>query len=236
MAFDVVLHPPQNGAMNMQWDIQRAELLTHDIQSSASFRLYSWSPWCVSLGYHQREEEIDHALCDKYGWDIVRRPTGGKAVLHADELTYSLIMPLTTMNQHEVYRLSHEFLRLLLCSLLPKEEHEHLIFSASHAEFAHEYRHSTMAEVCFARSAQFELSWHGRKLVGSAQRLLQGEHGTVLLQHGSIPLSPAHTRLAEILVLPEHTRKEVQKNLMQKAVSLQEIAHRSVSVEEFFTV
>lgn len=233
MPFDVITHPPQSGAINMQWDTARAETLLRDTSSSlASFRFYAWQPWCVSLGYHQREHEIDTHACQERGWDIVRRPTGGKAVLHAEELTYSLIMPLQTINQHEVYRLSHELLRNILCRALPATEHEHLQYTASNPDFMHEYATSDTASLCFARSAQYELSWHGRKLVGSAQRLYQGAQGAVLLQHGSIPLTSAHTRLVEALAMPTHKQEKLRTMLAEKSVSLSEIAGRMMSIND----
>ena len=56
-------------------------------------RIYQWSPYCISLGYHQSFESIDLAVCKSKGVDVVRRPTGGRAVFHAQEVTYAVIIP-----------------------------------------------------------------------------------------------------------------------------------------------
>jgi lipoate-protein ligase A len=233
LPFEVFFHAPKSGAENMLWDTSYAQELLQNTTYPASFRLYSWQPWCVSLGYHQEETDIDTRACRERGWDIVRRPTGGKAVLHAEELTYSLIMPLTTINQHEAYQRSHEFLRSILCRVLPAKEHEYVQYTASNASFAHEYKTSASSALCFARSAQYEISWHGRKLIGSAQRIYQGTQA-VLLQHGSIPLTQAHTRLPEVLVMPPHKQETLRTVLANKSVSLSEIADRMMSINDIF--
>ena len=61
----------------------------------AIFRLYRWEPYCISLGANQKESIIDYGLTRKDGIDVVKRPTGGRAILHAEELTYSVIYPLS---------------------------------------------------------------------------------------------------------------------------------------------
>jgi lipoate-protein ligase A len=64
-------------------------------QALPSLRLYSWEPPCLSIGYAQPFIDIDHKRLSDLGWDWVRRPTGGRAILHTDELTYSVVAPLT---------------------------------------------------------------------------------------------------------------------------------------------
>jgi lipoate-protein ligase A len=61
--------------------------------SPATLRLYDWSPACLSLGYAQDAEDVDLERLRARGWDLVRRPTGGRAILHADEITYAVIGP-----------------------------------------------------------------------------------------------------------------------------------------------
>jgi lipoate-protein ligase A len=62
--------------------------------SLPTLRLYGWALPCLSLGYGQRAREADVARLAERGWEIVRRPTGGRAILHTDELTYSLALPI----------------------------------------------------------------------------------------------------------------------------------------------
>jgi lipoate-protein ligase A len=60
---------------------------------SPVFRVYQWNPFCISLGYHQKEDSLDLKMCRQEGVDVVRRPTGGRAVFHALEVTYAVVIP-----------------------------------------------------------------------------------------------------------------------------------------------
>ena len=80
------------GPMNMAID----EALLESVGAGRSLpvlRLYRWSPPCISIGYAQNGADVDHLTLNEHGWDWVRRPTGGRAILHTDELTYSVIAP-----------------------------------------------------------------------------------------------------------------------------------------------
>jgi lipoate-protein ligase A len=63
-------------------------------ESPPTLRFYAWQPPCVSLGYRQPANVVDVERCAAAGWDVVRRPTGGRAILHVDELTYSVVAPV----------------------------------------------------------------------------------------------------------------------------------------------
>ena len=80
----------------MARDLQLFEALETDLPGAApTLRLYGWQPWAVSLGLHQDPaRSLDLDAVARRGWDWVRRPTGGRAVLHADEITYALTAPL----------------------------------------------------------------------------------------------------------------------------------------------
>ncbi|RPI67736.1 MAG: hypothetical protein EHM43_06735, partial [Ignavibacteriae bacterium] len=77
------------GAQNMARDLELLEMVRSGGLDLA-FRTYTWDPWAVSLGKHQQTEAIDVAETQRRGFDIVHRPTGGRAVLHARELTYCI--------------------------------------------------------------------------------------------------------------------------------------------------
>src|SRR5690349_10912993 len=83
---------PANGAWNMAVDESLVESVGAG-QSPPTLRFYSWNSPCLSLGYGQRFTDVDVTRVDQLGWDVVRRPTGGRAILHTDELTYSLSLP-----------------------------------------------------------------------------------------------------------------------------------------------
>ncbi|HEX9617401.1 MAG TPA: hypothetical protein VGA03_08280, partial [Anaerolineales bacterium] len=86
--------PPAPGAWNMAVDEAILEAVGRG-QADPTLRLYAWSPPCLSLGYAQPSSDVDLPQLHALGWDLVRRPTGGRAILHTDELTYAVIAPLS---------------------------------------------------------------------------------------------------------------------------------------------
>ena len=86
---------PADGAWNMAVD---EALLSHanEGEYAATLRLFAWDPACLSLGYAQKASDVDMDALHQRGWTLVRRPTGGRAILHTDELTYSIVT-----NHHE---------------------------------------------------------------------------------------------------------------------------------------
>jgi lipoyl(octanoyl) transferase len=147
-------------------------------------RLYGWAPPTVSFG---RNEPVPAGFprdpADRPGVDVVRRPTGGRAVLHHEELTYSVVVPGRAVGARALYRAVHEGLVAGLRSLgVPAE-----VSSGGRVL-------PPDAGPCFRGAAPGEITLGGRKLVGSAQARLKG----ALLQHGSLLLSPHQDRLMEL--------------------------------------
>lgn len=166
-------------------------------------RFFTWKPYCISLGFHQNLSDIDQKLCAHRGIDIVRRPTGGRAILHAEELTYSVIYPFDDLDVADVYRLIHlPFVEALQEWGIPAE------FQAAQADFRQIYK-TDRAYLCFATSAQHEVEIHGKKLIGSAQRV----YNHAILQHGSILLGPAHLQLVDFLRMPAEQKKNIEHYL-----------------------
>jgi lipoyl(octanoyl) transferase len=85
--------PPAHGAWNMAMDEAILEAVGRN-ESLPTLRLYAWDPACLSLGYAQPFTDVDIPRLRARGWDVVRRPTGGRAVLHIDELTYAVMAPV----------------------------------------------------------------------------------------------------------------------------------------------
>ena len=148
-------------------------------------RLYRWSPHCLSFGRHEpaaRRYDVDRI--QELGVDTVRRPTGGRAVWHASELTYAITMPADRFpSLRSAYLAIHELLRKALGSIG---------VSGSLAPPA-----STPlleAGACFARPAGGEVLVDGRKVIGSAQL----RRGSSLLQHGSILLEDSQRFVASL--------------------------------------
>ena len=180
---------------------------------SCLWRFYAWRPYDVTLGYNQDVSGIDADKCRSAGVDIVRRPTGGRAVFHAEEFTYSFFTESSEQNS-VIYRMVHEVIKLALESF-----GIHAAFCRSTLARPQEGA-SSEAVSCFTASARYELQVDGRKLVGSAQRRTRN----VLLQHGSLPLSSRHKELCTFVTLSEEdTFEEIKSEMQRKTTSLEEI-------------
>jgi lipoate-protein ligase A len=143
-----------------------------------TLRFFGWNPPAVSLGYFQKIfQEINVDFCRREGIDIVRRPTGGKAVLHEHELTYSLVAaidhPLFTADILETYR---------VISSCIVEALNRLGLAPEMVSQGRSAAGTPLEGYCFAAPSKYELLVDGRKICGSAQ--VRG--GGVFLQHGSL--------------------------------------------------
>ena len=221
------------GSLNMALDEHLARRLGEATPVDRShealpvLRLFQWSPWAISLGYNQELKEIDIGACQREGIDVVRRPTGGRAILHAEELTYSVVMPAGRRSILEVY---NEISRALVRGLSLFGVNASV--QRSQPNFAEAYRHPSSIP-CFTSSARYEVEWGGRKLVGSAQRRFTAETGDVVLQHGSILCGPAHQQLARYLVLEDGLlREQIGEALRERTVDLSAILNRRVEADE----
>jgi lipoate-protein ligase A len=214
----LLITPPARGAWNMAVD----EALLEGIARPASLptlRLYAWEPACLSLGYSQPLSDVDLPRLRSRGWDLVRRSTGGRAVLHTDELTYSVIAPITEPRVAgtvlESYRrLAEALVEALRLLDLPVEMHTPAGGGTK-----------TPNPVCFEVPSTSEITVGGRKLVGSAQaRRKQG-----FLQHGSLPLTGDLTRILQALVFPgEPARTEAATRLLERATTVESALGRVV--------
>ncbi len=192
-AWRLLLDPPAKGAWNMAVD----EVLLDGVAAGSApptLRFYEWAPACLSLGYFQPFDVVDVVGCRTLGVDIVRRPTGGRAILHDRELTYSVALPLRLLGDDggvlpSYHRLSQALERGLNRLGVPAVTAPE---SAAQPGPAH-------GPVCFDRPSAHEILLDGRKLVGSAQV----RRATAILQHGSILIEPRIDRLLVCLRLPD---------------------------------
>lgn len=194
-------------------------------KSLPTIRFYDWEPATVSCGYNQAlASEVDLELVKSLGWDFVRRPTGGRTVLHDQEVTYAVIAPIAGSLAGNVTASYSEISRVLArgLSLLGVEvELEKGVLSSS------DQRHSI--NPCFASSSRFELKYEQQKIVGSAQVRRDG----VLLQHGSILLNHNQRRLAYILPgLNNEKRERMADFLAKKTIAVNEILPAKVSFDD----
>jgi len=173
----LIYSPALTGAWNMA--IDEAMLLAHEAGLTIpTLRLYRWSPPAISLGLLQRLETINERACRQLGFDIVRRPSGGGAVLHQHEVTYAIVVDGRICPEGSSVLATYRWLAQGLIVGLKK-----LGADASLPDQFRSPRHLT-EPLCFARLSGADLMVSGRKLGGSAQ----ARRRYFLLQHGSIPL------------------------------------------------
>ncbi|MBE3127851.1 MAG: lipoate--protein ligase family protein [Candidatus Atribacteria bacterium] len=212
------------GFMNMA--IDEAIMIAHrEGLVPPTIRFYQWSPPAVSLGYFQDlQKEIDVDVCQDMGIDIVRRPTGGKAVLHDKELTYSFIIrenhPLVNNSILETYKkISGGMIRGLsyigvTAELVPLREKS-------------EIHHSDFKSICFSVPSQYEVQVEGKKIVGSAQVRKR----EIVLQHGSLLIELEKDKLFSVFNFPSAQIRERFKKRFN-ATSLEEILKRKINFSE----
>lgn len=215
------------GAFNMEFDMELATRLQHGA-ILPTLRLYGWKPWALSLGYNQSDNDIDLKKCSELGIDVVRRPTGGRAILHSNELTYSVVMPAAGRGITEIYSLISSALVAGLSTIASEISYE-----TSQPNFQALYKRQESIP-CFSASARFEVQVKGKKVVGSAQRRFSQPNGPeVVLQHGSILLGTEHRMLAEILsVRDADVRTKILDDIEAKTIDLSAAAGRTVHFDE----
>lgn len=162
------------GKENMQIDSDILETAIKNQEKEIIFRLYGWSPACISLGRNQKDNFIDYDFIKSKNINIVRRLTGGRALLHDKELTYSVVCPITALNYGDNVTESYKEISQILINKLEKLN-INLKFGANsgiHTKF----------DYCMLISTGADLTYNGKKLIGSAQF----RKDNYILQHGSI--------------------------------------------------
>ena len=198
------------------------EAVSND-QVSPTLRFYSWNPPCLSLGYAQPVDDADRGAMMELGWDLVRRPTGGKAILHTDEITYSISAPA----DHPVFEggvlPSYERISLALIAGLERLGLEPELNVGGPLEPSNEN------PICFQNPGAYEITAAGKKLVGSAQLRRSG----AVLQHGSLPLQGELGRICLALRYPdEHDRKQAMERVSQHAITIERVLGESPTWSE----
>jgi len=207
------------GKANMEFDIHLAESSNPD---EVVLRFYRWKPYCISLGANQKIEEINLEITKHDKIDVVHRPTGGRAILHAEELTYSVIYPI---HENTSFRnIYHEINLALIKGLINySSDLSALEMENIQPNFPNLYKEQ-LATLCFAVPAKSEIKYHGKKLVGSAQKKMKN----VLLQHGSILCGNYHLRIIDYLNLSQENISLMKEELSAKTTDLSSILHQSI--------
>ncbi len=193
-------------------------------ESPPVFRTYGWKPPGISFGYAQNPAlEFNLEKCRAMGVDYVRRLTGGRAVYHHREVTYSVVAtendPLIGGSIHDTYwgiskGLGHGLSKLGIISDMEKSKMQPL--------------REKIKSPCFSATSRYELTVNNKKLVGSAQRKMGG----MILQHGSILLEGNQEEMVELTNLEPKRNKKLQNYLLQKTTSVSGILNRKISFSE----
>ncbi len=207
---------PADGATNMAVDEAILRAVARE-EAPPTLRLYAWEPPCLSLGRGQPVDDVDRPAVRAAGYDLVRRPTGGHAILHIDELTYSVVAP------HHDPRVAGsivESYRRLSTGLVRALE----LLGVERIVADRRVKHrDPEGPVCFEIPSDYEITAAGAKLVGSAQMRARG----VVLQHGTVPLQGDIARICSLLA-----RRPDRDRVRARATTVERALGRAVSWEE----
>lgn len=211
----LLVDAPASGAQNMARDRELLDQLVAG-DRPATLRFYGWNPACISLGLGQREDILDMDAVRAAGLDVVRRPTGGQALLHDNELTYSVVAsqqdPVVGGTLMQSY---HAISEALLAGLAQ------LGIDGTGAPCEPRPARG-LTPVCFASASAEEVLVEGRKLLASAQWRSRG----AFLQHGSLLLTDRQHEL------PGFMRAASARDIKPMSVSLAELVGTVPAREE----
>ncbi len=209
----LILSNPESGSWNMALD--EAILSTTATKTNPpTLRFYDWQPATLSLGFAQPYTDVDQARLTSENWELVRRPTGGRAILHVDEVTYAVTAPqddrLLSGSLLESYR---KISRALLAGLM-----ELKVEATGDKTYGNGHTGLNINPVCFETPSNYEITALGKKLIGSAQ----ARKHTGILQHGSLPIKGDITRITRALKYASvQERVEAAGKLAERATTLE---------------
>lgn len=207
-----------SGAFNMALD----DYIARQINARSFLRFYCWNPYTVSIGYHQSLNILDRNSCFNNGVDIVRRPTGGRAIFHSEELTYSLVLRGEKIALREAYIKVHTAIAEGLSKVGVQS---YLVNTTPNRR---ELSPNSDKSSCFTASARTELEYDGRKIVGSAGKKYQNS----LLIHGSILLGNRHKEIVDYLNIDDDQKRSMKHKLDSKTNNLSDILGRVFDPKE----
>lgn len=206
--------------------MEEDERLLSSVKPGEAFlRLYTWNPFCVSLGHNQPETILDQEKLNADGIEYIHRPTGGKAVLHAEELTYAVVLGLTERVQPGL--IYEEINKTLVNGLA---DYDSRLNECGLEETQPDLRtHALLPEgdACFSVPAKSELKFRGKKICGSAQRY----NRNAVLQHGSLLTGVFHLRLPRYLRVSDEMKKRIYMSLTESSSDLSMILGGEVDLK-----
>jgi lipoate-protein ligase A len=187
--FQIAVEAPASGQFNMDQDLLHFEKVSNSETPLCLIRIYEWLRPTISLGVSQKMDILNHLLIAEEGVDVVKRITGGSAVLHAHELTYSVVAPahseLFGKNLYECYQtIAKSLVRYFSDLGIEVDMNQERL------------NRKVKSDICFADSSIYEIQYRGKKLVGSAQK----RGAKAFLQHGSLPVFENAETIARYLL------------------------------------
>lgn len=170
----IIPYETRTGKKNMQIDSDLLDFAIKNELKEPIFRLYGWEPACVSLGRNQKDDFLDYELLKSKNIDVVRRLTGGRALLHDNEITYSFICPESFLQNGSHIVSSYKEISQILIDKFKK--------LGIDLDFGTSKPIKTGFDYCMLISTGADLCYKEKKLIGSAQCRSHG----YILQHGSI--------------------------------------------------
>ncbi len=201
----LIEYKENTGFYNMEFDRKLLDFSIKNKRKEPVLRFYGWNPPCLSIGRNQSFEHINMLYCQNNGIDIVKRETGGRGLLHDDELTYSFICPIDILKCGDNIISSYKEISSAIIEGFKTINIE--------LDFGKKKQLHTSCNYCMLLSTGADLCYNGRKLIGSAQYRKQG----YILQHGSILFSYKENLLKNIF------NEEIQRNTI---TSIKEINPR----------
>lgn len=218
----IVPNGPLDGALNMAVDEAISEAVGRG-NVPPTLRFYTWEPACLSLGYGQRARTVDFERLADFGWDAVRRSTGGQAILHTDELTYSICVRSENLRvEGDIVESYWRLSRGLVAGI-------EALGAAVQSDPKDPNLPKDTGPVCFEVPSDYEITAKGRKLIGSAQR----RRGDTVLQHGTLPLFGDISRICDVLVFDSDAARESARiQVSERAITLEDALDEFVSFDD----
>ena len=216
---------PHTGSFNMAAD----DVLARGVVGSgyhSILRMYSFDPPTVSLGRNQAVSEVDITACERKGWDVVRRSTGGRSLLHLNDICYSIIVPIESDVFKELRRL-YQGVAISLTSVLNSYG---IPASAMELPVKHSFNLKLKkSRLCISAQVRGEVHVKGRKITSASQRIYRDS----ILQHGSIFLRGEPTVIADIVPTDLVQGIDFGARLKERVITIEEAQTQPISSEDF---
>jgi len=191
----------------------------------AALRFYTWSPPAVSLGTHQSADEIDHIACKERGWDIVHRSTGGRSLLHLNDISYAVVV----ITEGDIYAKLMWLYNSIAKAIITTLAELGIRAANTQSSFKHNINQDIRkARLCLISRTRGEVHVNGRKIAAASQRIYRHN----ILQHGSIMLHGDPGRIAEAAPIAEYKRSSLADTIRSQATTLKNVNGQCFSAEK----